>query len=55
MWRDINDFTWDILGDYMVIGGKSHLELEDNVVLPFMEMPLTCTGTYEPMKLRETI
>lgn len=55
MWRNINDFTWDILGDYMVVAGKSHLELEDGIVLPFLDVPMTNNGRYEPEKLRETI
>lgn len=55
MWRDINDFTWDILGDYMVLAGKSHLELEEGIVLPFLDVPMTNKGKYEPKKLRETI
>lgn len=55
MWRDINDFTWEVLGDYMVIAGKSHLELEEGIVLPFLDVPLTNNGRYEPAKLRETI
>ena len=25
MWRDINQFSWDIIGDYMCISGISHL------------------------------
>ncbi len=55
MWRDINDFTWEIIGDYLCIVGMSHLELEDGIILPFMEMPLTKTGYYEPEKLRYSI
>lgn len=55
MWRDINDFTWEIIGDYMCIVGMSHLELEEGIILPFMEVPLTKTGTYDPEKLRYTV
>lgn len=55
MWRDINDFQWEIIGDYLCIVGMSHLELEEGIILPFMEVPLTKTGTYEPEKLRYTI
>lgn len=55
MWRDINMFSWDIIGDYMCITGISHLELEDGIILPFMFPPLTRTGKYEKESLRETI
>ena len=55
MWRDINRFSWDILGDYMCVTGISHLELEDGIILPFMFPPLTKTGQYEKNSLRKTI
>ena len=55
MWREINRFSWDIIGDYMCISGISHLELEDGIVLPFMFPPLTRTGEYDKDSLRETI
>ncbi|MDO4869197.1 MAG: phosphatidylglycerol lysyltransferase domain-containing protein [Bacillota bacterium] len=55
MWRDINQFSWDIIGDYMCITGVSHLELEDGIILPFMFPPLTCNGEYDKESLRETI
>lgn len=55
MWRDINKFSWDIVGDYMCISGVSHLELEDGIELPFMFPPLTRTGKYDSEALRETI
>lgn len=55
MWRDINMFSWDIIGDYMCISGISHLELEEGIILPFMFPPLTRTGEYDKDSLRETI
>lgn len=55
MWRDINRFSWDIIGDYMCMCGISHLELEDGIILPFMLPPLTKTGGYDSESLRETI
>lgn len=55
MWRDINRFSWEIIGDYMCISGISHLELEDGIILPFMFPPLTRTGEYDKESLRETI
>ena len=55
MWRDINMFSWDIIGDYMCISGISHLELEDGIILPFMFPPMTRTGEYDKDSLRETI
>lgn len=55
MWRDINKFSWDMVGEYMCISGISHLELEDGIELPFMFPPLTATGEYDKDALRETI
>lgn len=53
MWRDINEFCFDIIGDYMCISGISHLELDQK--LNFMFPPLTKTGSYERDSLRATI
>jgi len=55
MWREINQFSWDMVGDYMCISGVSHLELEEGIELPFMFPPLTKTGEYDKDSLRETI
>lgn len=55
MWREINQFSWDMVGDYMCIAGVSHLELEEGIELPFLFPPLTATGEYDRKKLRETI
>ena len=55
MWRDINQFSWDMIGEYMCLAGISHLELEEGIILPFMFPPLTCTGEYDKEALRETI
>ena len=55
MWRDINKFSWDMIGEYMCISGISHLELEDGIELPFMFPPLTATGEYDKEALREAI
>ncbi|MBQ0079407.1 MAG: DUF2156 domain-containing protein [Eubacterium sp.] len=55
MWRDINEFTWEIIGDYLCIEGLSHLELEDGTLVHFMMPPLTSTGEYDADKLRETV
>jgi len=53
MWRNINQFSWQIIGDYLCIAGVSLLEEE--VEEPFLLPPLTRIGLYEPQKLRETI
>lgn len=53
MWRNINFFSWQIIGDYLCIAGLSHLELDKKEA--FLFPPLTKTGHYEPAKLRETI
>lgn len=55
MWRDINQFSWQIIGDYMCIAGVSHLELEEGIELPFLFPPLTKTGEYDRESLRATI
>ena len=55
MWRDINKFSWDMMGEYMCISGISHLELEEGIELPFMFPPLTADGEYHKDALRETI
>ena len=55
MWRDINEFSWQVIGDYVCIAGISHLELEYGKKELFLFPPLTKTGNYEPGKLRETI
>ncbi|MCQ2546848.1 MAG: phosphatidylglycerol lysyltransferase domain-containing protein [Clostridia bacterium] len=55
MWRDINQFGWEMVGDYMCISGVSHLELEEGIELPFMFPPLTKTGEYDRESLRRTI
>lgn len=55
MWREINKFSWDMIGDYMCISGISHLELEEGIELPFMFPPLTNTGEYDTASLRKTI
>lgn len=55
MWRDINDFTWEVIGDYMCMEGISHLELEEGIIEHFMLPPLTRTGEYHKESLRETI
>ncbi len=55
MWRDINQFSWEMVGDYMCLSGVSHLELEEGIELPFMFPPLTNSGSYDRDSLRKTI
>jgi len=55
MWRDINMFSFEKIGDYMCVAGISHLELEQGLIEPFLFPPLTNTGSYQPESLRETI
>ena len=55
MWREINNFSWEMIGDYLCIAGLSHLELEEGIEEPFMFPPLTRTGEYDPVKLKETL
>ena len=53
MWRNINLFSWQIIGDYLCIAGISHLELDKKEA--FLFPPLTKTGDYKPSELRKTI
>ncbi|MGI6733362.1 MAG: DUF2156 domain-containing protein [Anaerovoracaceae bacterium] len=53
MWRNINFFSWQIIGDYLCISGLSHLELDKKRA--FLFPPLTKTGYYKPSQLRKTI
>lgn len=53
MWRNINLFSWQIIGDYLCIAGISHLELDKKEA--FLFPPLTKTGVYKPSELRKTI
>lgn len=53
MWRNINKFSWQIIGDYMCIAGLSHLELDKEE--PFLFPPLSRTGSYDAESLRYTI
>ena len=55
MWRNINKFSWQLIGDYLCIAGLSHLEIEQGTLEPFLFPPLTKSGKYQPEKLRETI
>lgn len=55
MWRDINQFSWMISGDYLLLCGVSHLELDQGIEEPFLFPPLTKDGTYEPEKLRAAV
>ena len=53
MWRNINNFCWQIIGDYLCLSGTSHLELDTEE--PFLFHPLSKDGKYDPIKLKETI
>lgn len=55
MWRNINEFSWEVINGYMCIEGISHLELEEGVTVHFMNMPLSPTGEYDPEQLRGCI
>ncbi|MCL1982637.1 MAG: phosphatidylglycerol lysyltransferase domain-containing protein [Clostridiales bacterium] len=55
MWRNINHFSWQMIGEYMCLAGISHLELEQGIEEMFLFPPLTKNGEYDPGKLKETI
>ena len=53
MWRDINNFCWQKIGDYICVSGLSHLEVDKQE--PFLFPPLTNNGKYDSSSLRKTI
>ena len=53
MWRDINNFCWQKIGDYICVSGLSHLEVDKQE--PFLFPPLTNDGKYDSSSLRKTI
>ena len=53
MWRNINQFSWEVVGDYLCVAAADNLEPEMGV--SFLFPPLTRTGCYDPDRLRETI
>ncbi len=53
MWRNINHFSYSVIGDYLCIAAISHLELDKEEA--FLFPPLTKTGNYDPIALKETI
>lgn len=55
MWRNINCFSWKQSGDYLLLAGISHLELEEGIIEPFLFPPLTRTGEYEPEGVKQAI
>ena len=55
MWRDINQFSWKQSGDYVLLSGVSHLELDEGIEEPFLFPVLTKTGHYDPEGLRAAV
>lgn len=53
IWRKTHKISWEVIGDYLCIGGLGTLETEDGEY--FMSMPLTKTGEYEKEGLKKTI
>ena len=53
MWRDSNQFNWQVLGDYLCVAGISFLEIDKEEA--FLFPPLTKTGRYEPTGVRKTV
>lgn len=54
MWRESNQFSYQIIGEYLCIAAVSHLEIGEKE-LYFMFPPLTKTGQYDKDSLRYTI
>src|SRR5665647_3512425 len=53
MWRDINNFCWQKIGDYICISGLSHLVVDKQE--PFLFPLLSNNGRYDSSSLRKTI
>ena len=53
MWRDSNEFNWQVIGDYLCMAGISYLEIEKEEA--FLFPPLTKAGRYDPVEVRKTI
>ncbi|MDR3306037.1 MAG: phosphatidylglycerol lysyltransferase domain-containing protein [Clostridiales Family XIII bacterium] len=53
MWKEINMFSWEVVGDYLCVTGADNLDPVRGD--PFMFPPLTRTGAYDPDGLRTAI
>jgi len=53
MWRKINQFSWEVIGDYLCIAAADNLEPEMGV--SFLFPPLTRSGCYEADSLKEAV
>lgn len=53
MWRNLNDFKYEVINDFLCISGNSHLEVDS--LTPFLFPPLTKTGDYNSLQLSKTI
>lgn len=53
MWKNLNQFKYEIINDYLCISGNSHLEISDPE--PFLFPPLTKNGFYDPNGLSDTL
>ncbi|WP_051280827.1 DUF2156 domain-containing protein [Anaerovorax odorimutans] len=53
MWREINQISYKLIGDYLCLSASNNLE--EGVEQYFLFPPLTKTGFYEPDKLAVTI
>lgn len=53
MWKDLNNFRFDIINDFLCISGNSHLEYPD--IEPFLFPPLPKDGVFNETLLGETL
>lgn len=53
MYKDLNQFNYEIINDYLCIAGNSHLEIDNPD--PFLFPILTKTGSYDIDTLSDTI
>ena len=53
IWRNTHHITWEVIGDYLFLAGLGTTETEEENY--FMSFPLTNSGSYNPVTLREAV
>ncbi len=54
MWKDVNEYSWQNIGEYLCIAGVSHIDTKEGTK-PYMFYPLSKDGKYDTKELRKTI
>lgn len=53
MWKEINQISYEVIGEYLCLSGVNNLE--EDIFEPFLFPILTKNGTYDPDSLAETV